>query len=199
MLYAICIRKPDLILYSASATNKRFKGLHYDYHIVAWWRYRVPQIKIIGSRRVASQHVVITSSNVNLLSSRFCGIHFRVIFGWIMKIPIPKLCSKCTDLKSQRQIPVDSELIMEYLNANSPTENGVVLQQIYTQYQHWYSRFWVSRLIVILPYMSFFFTNKGWVYGINSDMGYTVKPVYNDHLMGYFSAFWTSSRWPGAT
>ena len=26
----------------------------------------------------------------------------------------------------------------------------------------------------------------------------TVKPVYNDHLMGYFSAFW-SSRWPRAT
>ena len=28
---------------------------------------------------------------------------------------------------------------------------------------------------------------------------YTVKPVYNDHLMGYFSAFWSSSRWPLAT
>ena len=27
----------------------------------------------------------------------------------------------------------------------------------------------------------------------------TVKPVYNDHLMGYFSAFWSSSRWPKAT
>ena len=23
----------------------------------------------------------------------------------------------------------------------------------------------------------------------------TVKPVYNDRLMGYFSAFWSSSRW----
>ena len=29
--------------------------------------------------------------------------------------------------------------------------------------------------------------------------GNTVKPVYNDHLMGYFSAFWSSSRWPRAT
>ena len=28
---------------------------------------------------------------------------------------------------------------------------------------------------------------------------FTVKPVYNDHLMGYFSAFWSSSRWPRAT
>ena len=28
---------------------------------------------------------------------------------------------------------------------------------------------------------------------------YTVKPVYNDHLMGYFFAFWSSSRWPLAT
>ena len=30
------------------------------------------------------------------------------------------------------------------------------------------------------------------------DIG-TVKPVYNDHLMVYFSAFWSSSRWPRAT
>ena len=27
----------------------------------------------------------------------------------------------------------------------------------------------------------------------------TVKPVYNDHPMGYFSASWSSSRWPRAT
>ena len=27
----------------------------------------------------------------------------------------------------------------------------------------------------------------------------TVKPVYNDHLLGYFSAFWSSSRWPLAS
>ena len=27
----------------------------------------------------------------------------------------------------------------------------------------------------------------------------TVKPVYNDHLMRHFSAFWSSSRWPRAT
>ena len=27
----------------------------------------------------------------------------------------------------------------------------------------------------------------------------TVKPVYNDHPMGYLSAFWSSSRWPRAT
>ena len=28
---------------------------------------------------------------------------------------------------------------------------------------------------------------------------YYSEPVYNDHLMGYFSAFWSSSRWPLAT
>ena len=28
---------------------------------------------------------------------------------------------------------------------------------------------------------------------------HTVKPVYNDHLMEYFSVFWSSSRWPRAT
>ena len=27
----------------------------------------------------------------------------------------------------------------------------------------------------------------------------TVKPVYNDHLMGYFSAFWSLTRWPKST
>ena len=27
----------------------------------------------------------------------------------------------------------------------------------------------------------------------------TMKPVYNDNLMGYFSAFWSSSRWSRAT
>ena len=27
----------------------------------------------------------------------------------------------------------------------------------------------------------------------------TVKPVYKDHLIGYFSAFWILSRWPLAT
>ena len=27
----------------------------------------------------------------------------------------------------------------------------------------------------------------------------TVKPVYNDHLLGYLSAFWSSSWWPRAT
>ena len=27
----------------------------------------------------------------------------------------------------------------------------------------------------------------------------TVIPVYNDHKMGYVSAFWSPSRWPRAT
>ena len=44
----------------------------------------------------------------------------------------------------------------------------------------------------------------GWLHGMTPGRGvgdgslYTVKPVYNDHLMGYFSAFWSSSRWPRA-
>ena len=28
---------------------------------------------------------------------------------------------------------------------------------------------------------------------------HTVKPVFYDHLIGYFSAFWSLSRWPRAT
>ena len=39
---------------------------------------------------------------------------------------------------------------------------------------------------------------SGW-YCSRWDISYTVKPVYNDHLMGYFSAFWSSSRWSRAT
>ena len=34
---------------------------------------------------------------------------------------------------------------------------------------------------------------------MNTQKAGTVKPVYNDHIMGYFSAFWISSRWPRAT
>ena len=34
---------------------------------------------------------------------------------------------------------------------------------------------------------------------IRASIWCTVKPVYNNHLMGYFSAFWSSSRWPRAT
>ena len=40
--------------------------------------------------------------------------------------------------------------------------------------------------------------HTGW-YSHGTSQGDTVKPVYNDHLMEYFSAFWSSSRWPGAT
>ena len=31
------------------------------------------------------------------------------------------------------------------------------------------------------------------------DIVHTMRPVYKDHLMEYFSAFWGSSRWPRAT
>ena len=34
---------------------------------------------------------------------------------------------------------------------------------------------------------------------IGTPWQYTVKPVYNDHLMGYLSALWSSSRWARAT
>ena len=34
---------------------------------------------------------------------------------------------------------------------------------------------------------------------IGRNIRITVKPVYIDHLMGYFSAFWSSSRWLRAT
>ena len=36
-------------------------------------------------------------------------------------------------------------------------------------------------------------------YATLSGLLHTVKPVYNDHLMGYLSAFWSSSRWPRPT
>ena len=29
------------------------------------------------------------------------------------------------------------------------------------------------------------------IFDMRTDIAYTVKPVYNDHLMGYFSAFWS--------
>ena len=33
----------------------------------------------------------------------------------------------------------------------------------------------------------------------NNTENTTVKPVYNDYLIGYFSVFWSSSRRPRAT
>ena len=35
--------------------------------------------------------------------------------------------------------------------------------------------------------------------GLWESRNVTVKPVYNDHPTGYFSDFWSSSRWPRAT
>ena len=45
------------------------------------------------------------------------------------------------------------------------------------------------------------FENIKAVFGIRSSDAdvITVKPVYNDHLMEYFSSIWSSSRWPRAT
>ena len=40
---------------------------------------------------------------------------------------------------------------------------------------------------------------KEYMYILNLVIVNTVKPVYNDHLVGYFSAFWSSSRWSRAT
>ena len=57
---------------------------------------------------------------------------------------------------------------------------------------------------VIVPILFLIYTNDI-ATGINSRMrlfaddSITVKPVYNDHLMEYFSAFWSSFRWPLAT
>ena len=37
-----------------------------------------------------------------------------------------------------------------------------------------------------------------WNSSIDTKIHDAAKPVYNDHLVGYFSAFWGSSRWPRA-
>ena len=53
----------------------------------------------------------------------------------------------------------------------------------------------VCKLAPQQPYTEFV-TSALSVYFVGEN---TVKPVYNDHPMGYLSAFWSSSRWPGAT
>ena len=47
-------------------------------HWLGWWL-------------VAWRHRAITSTNIGTPSARSSGIHFKVIFTWIPKIPIPKL------------------------------------------------------------------------------------------------------------
>ena len=53
-------------------------------------------------------------------------------------------------------------------------------------------------------YAIFYFYTTAFIYGIGTFASLRVrlrqrekvKPVYNDHLVGYFSVFWSSSRWP---
>ena len=51
-------------------------------------------------------------------------------------------------------------------------------------------RIWCKVLQMLFPSIGFETTEF--------PTGSTVKPVYNDHLMGYSSAFWGSSMWPRA-
>ena len=50
---------------------------------------------------VAWQHHAITWTNVDLPSARSSGVHSWVMFTWILKISIPKLCMEFAYLKSQ--------------------------------------------------------------------------------------------------
>ena len=53
-------------------------------------------------------------------------------------------------------------------------------------------------IIVMLPVAETGISRPNWLSSM-LDECITVKPVDNDHLMGYFSVFWSSSRWPRAT
>ena len=62
---------------------------------------------------VASWHQTITWTNVDFPLTGSSSIHPRVMFTWILKISIPKLCSKFTDLKLKPHFLGNNELIRQ--------------------------------------------------------------------------------------
>ena len=62
----------------------------------------------------------------------------------------------------------------------------------------------IDHLSTYFPYMAWSLQmswyQRGGVYPVTAMIRQsTVKPVYKDHPIGYFSAFWSSYRWPRAT
>ena len=55
---------------------------------------------------------------------------------------------------------------------------------------------WVKCLLLFYIIKHHSASTTGTSFATRAGVESTVKPVYNDHLMGYFSAFWSSSRWP---
>ena len=73
------------------------------------------------------------------------------------------------------------------------------LLQTSTWIRSWINRYNHSLLHVVIHTWMSNFPRIGFYCNWSPVVIITVKPVYNDHLMGYFSAFWSSSRWPRAT
>ena len=84
-----------------------------------------------------------------------------------------------------------------------PMVNRKVTHTCNTNYWCWLQikleYFFYMSLPVIVLYSWYIFRTRDTVIAMHTVDKYTAKPVYNDHLMGYFSAFWSSSRWPRAT
>ena len=77
---------------------------HYD----AKWCQILAEVKacylIVASNHYLNQHWF------TMASTRSCGIHYRVMFTWMLKIAIQKLCFEFTHFKTQPHLPNDKEL-----------------------------------------------------------------------------------------
>ena len=58
---------------------------------------------------------------------------------------------------------------------------------------------WINEFLLFMPLPSSHLDKAGSRVSFVDMLTGTVKPVYNNHLMGYFSAFWSSSKRPRAT
>ena len=87
---------------------------------------------------------------------------------------------------------------------NPPVTGGFPSQRA-SNTELWHTHNFNYYMVVSWPWtISALLTLSEWsphlsIHDITYTISVTVKPVYNDHLMGYFSAFWSSSRWPLAT
>ena len=124
-----------------------------------------------------------------------------------LKIPLPsitKIALKIIEMKFNSNFPVADGL--NHPDSGTKDKRSIERQQHrwsnhITEFKIWYV--WRLRGLSYLNKPTFFliYHDKNHWYDENTKNIYhnTVKPVYNDHLMGHFSAFWSSSRWPRAT
>ena len=124
--------------------------------------------------------------------------HFYLTTG-VVALHIPS--RRCRERDERRHVKLFCQLMQKgWFDAfkNDLYEISNRHKHSIIEIHHWY--FWISLTVSIIrfPVNHTYTSDADDKYDDDRDVTDTVKPVYNDHLMGYFSAFWGPSRWPRA-